>query len=124
MKNYLMMAAIAVSIVVLGASCNCGPGGGGTVSCDQGSGESHTCFEWTVAGAIYTTAYWTQQCTAENGTAGSACSHAGAVGACSFNYSGTYTAVNWYYTGNVTTQQASCTQAGTVSGITTTWITP
>lgn len=123
MKKNLMLAVLAAAVVLLGVAC--GGVGGGTVSCTEGTGTSMACVEYNWSGGLYSD-IWSSACTQNGGTAGTACSHVGAVGGCKVTVtvsSSSLSTTAWYYSGTASTLQTACTnQSG--SGITATWLTP
>jgi hypothetical protein len=106
MKNLLMTAVLGGSIVVLGVAC--GGLAGGTVSCTTGTGSSRGCAEYNFSTG---TDQWSAACTQSGGTAGTACTRAGAVGGCR-TVAGAFTSTVWFYTGTAADVQTFCTQSG------------
>lgn len=98
MKRLAMIAILAS----MGACGGAGGGGGGpgssnTFSCLAASGALCVETSWTTA---YDSSTLQSNCTAGHGTAGTGCSHAGAVGGCSLAAvmaGGGLAVTNWYY---------------------------
>ena len=94
--------------------------GGSTFSCDI-SKDSHICIDYSWSGGAFTSAVESAACTSQGGTAGTACSHSGAVGACKLTTESGGTTLNttsWYYAGKAADLMTACTaQKGT-------WVAP
>lgn len=124
MKSTLKMAVLAAAMGLLGMACG-GPGGAGTVSCTTGTGSSLGCVEYNWSGLGYTD-IWSAACTQGGGTAGTGCTHAGAVGGCKLTVTTGGTSLSttaWYYSGSASSLQSACT-ASSSGSTTAVWLNP
>jgi len=94
--------------------------GGGTFSCDL-TKDGHSCLDYSWGGGAFSSAAVSAACTSQGGTAGSGCSHTGAVGGCKLTTDSGGVTVNttsWFYAGTAADLMTSCTaQKGT-------WVAP
>jgi hypothetical protein len=99
---------------------NGGNGGNGVFSCDIQNAATHSCTDYSFSGASDPTSAWKQGCSQAGGTAGSGCSHSGAVGGCKVTASSSgvsVTTTTWYYFGDAATVMSACSAAkGTFVG--------
>jgi hypothetical protein len=118
-----MKPLFAVVVFLLSVGASCGGDSAATAACTMGSGTSKTCVEYSVTGVASGEAIagQNQACVDAGGVASSACSHAGADGACRVKSTApgaSQTVTTWVYAGNAATEMMACVQDGE------TWLTP
>ncbi len=109
------MTKIGIVAVLAAATWGCGSGGG--YVCDTNSGGLHVCETISDPGSDLSAL--TAACSAEGGTAPSACSTSGVIGTCTITQDGVTETLTYYAGGSATatTAQAACAaQSGNWKG--------